>query len=127
GIVCGALLRTIGRVARIGAGICVAGYLARKDAAVPRHAILDDDLLGGTGRGNLHLLLATVDERDGAAGELGGEDRYGLDDDIDLAAKATTDGAADEMQLVAGHLQDDRTVVEGEEHCLRVGVAGEAV
>ena len=66
-------------------------------------------------------------KRDRPAGQLGGEDGDRLDDDVDLAAEAAADGAADEVQLVARHLQDDRGVVEREEHRLRVGVAGEAV
>ena len=122
-----ALLRAVGRVARIGAGVGVAGDFARDDAPVLRHAVLDDDLLGRARRGDLHLLLAAVDEADRPAGQLGGEDGDRLDDHVDLAAEAAADRAADEVQLVAGHLQDDRRVVEGEEHRLRVRVAGEAV
>ena len=54
------------------------------------------------------------------------QDRDRLDDDVDLAAEAAADRAADQAQLVERHLQDERGVVEGEEHRLGVGVAGEA-
>src|SRR5207244_6132703 len=99
GIVRGALLSAVGRMARIGAGIGVAGHLARDNAAIVHDAVLDDDLLGGAWRRNLHLLLAAVDEGDRASGELGCEDGDRLDDEVDLAAEAAADRAADEMQL----------------------------
>ena len=54
------------------------------------------------------------------------EHRDRLDDDVDLAAEAAADRAADHAQLLEGDVEDQRGIVEREEQRLRVGVAGEA-
>ena len=54
----GRLGGAVGRVAAIGAGIDIERDLARDDAPVIHHAVLDVDALGGARRRHLHLLGA---------------------------------------------------------------------
>ncbi len=122
----GGLGGAVGGVAAIGAGVDVEGDLAGDDAAVVHHPVLDVEPFGGAGRAHLHLLGAGVDVLDWAVGEHGAEGGDGLDDDVDLAAEAAADGAADQPQLVERHVEDQRHVVEGEVEGLGVGVDGDA-
>ena len=116
------LVMRVRRLAAVRAGVGVARDLAGDDVAVGRDAVLEVDAPGAAGRRHLHLLGAAVDVADRAAGlhRRQGGDR--LDDDVDLATEPAADRAADEVELVAGDLQDDRGVVEAEVERLGVGV-----
>ena len=122
----GRLGGAVGRVAAIGAGIDIERDLARDDAPVLHHAVLDVDALRGARRGHLHLLGAAVGVFHRPVGEHRAERGDRLDDHVDLAAEAAADRAADEAELVERHAEDQRHVVEREVERLRVGIDGDA-
>ena len=126
GHVGGGLGGAVRAVARIGAGIDIDADVAGDDPPVLHDAVLDVDALGGARAGDLHLLLAAVGVFDRTAGEHRGEKRRRLGDDVDLAAEAAADGAADQAQFLERRVEDEGGVVEGEEQGLGVRVAGEA-
>ena len=117
----------VARQPRIGAAVEIAAHLARRDAPVLHHGVLDVDALGAARRAELHLLLAAEHVAHRPPGEHRGERRERLGQRVDLAAEAAADRAADEVQLVRRHVEDLRRGVEREEQALRAGVDDEAV
>src|SRR4029079_1851117 len=97
----------------------VSADLARDDAAVAHHAVLDVDALGASRRTVLHLLLATEQIPYRASGQHGAEDAEGLGQRIHLAAKAAAHRAADEVEGVGRHIEDFGAGIERKEQRLR--------
>ena len=122
-----ALHRAVAGEPRVGAGVEVARDLARDDAAVAHHAVLDEMPLGPARAAVEHLLLAAEHVAHGPARQHGAEDGQRLGERIDLAAEAAADRAADEVQAVGGHVEQLGGGAEREEQRLRAGVHHEAV
>ena len=112
----------VARQPGIGAAVEIGAHLARDDAAVAHHAVLQVDAFGAARRTVLHLLLAAENVAHRAAGQHRAEDGKRLGQGIDLAAEAAADGAADEMKGVGGHIENLGAGVEREEQRLRRGV-----
>ena len=112
----------IARQPRIGAGIEIAADLARDDAAIAHHAVLDVDALGAARRPELHLFLASEHIAHRPPGQHRGQDGERLGQGIDLAAKAAADSAADEVEGVRRQIEDLGAGIEREEQRLGRGV-----
>ena len=112
----------IAREPGIGAAVEISADLARDDAAVAHHAVLDVDALGAARRTVLHLLLAPERIAYRASGQHGAEDAERLGQRIHLAAKAAAHRAADEVEGVGRHIEDFGAGIEREEQRLRRGI-----
>ena len=106
----------------IGAAIEISADLARDDASVAHHAILDVDALGAPRRTVLHFLLAPEHVTYRTPGQHRAEDAERLGQRVHLAAKAAAHGAADEVEGVGRHVQDLGAGIEREEQSLRRGI-----
>src|SRR6185436_1230419 len=96
----------------IGAAVEIGADLARDDAAVAHHAVLDVDPFGTTWRAELHLLFAAELIAHRTPGQHRAENGERLGERVHLAAKTAADGAADEVEGVGGHVEDFGTGVE---------------
>ena len=112
----------VARQPGVGAAVEIGAHLARDDAAVAHHAVLQVDAFGAARRAELHLLLAAENVAHRAAGQHRAEDGQRLGQGIDLAAEAAADGSSDEMKGVRGHIENLGAGVEREEQRLRRGV-----
>ena len=83
--------------AGVGPSVEVAADLARDDAAIAHHAVLDVVPLGPARAAVEHFLLAAEHIAHGAPGQHGAENGERLGQAVDLAAEAAADRAADEV------------------------------
>ena len=111
----GRLRRPVGRVARVGAGVDVERDLAGDDPAVGHHAVLDVDALGGARRGDLHLLLAAVDELHRLVRQPSPRGRRSARPSRRPCRRSRRRPCRPAPELAERHLEDQRRVVQREE------------
>src|SRR5579875_112764 len=106
------LLKAIGRVSMIGAGILQAAHLAPDDASIVHDGITKLYLRPRARRGAAKLFFARPAPFYRAPRLHRGNAGNRLGDDIDLAAKAPAHSAAYKVQAVCWHLENNGGVIQ---------------